>query len=130
MAREEMTQEEEEDRKVHAALSRAEEQLETAIKEQETAVHRILGLAERLYETAPDKDTMLKIEAIMEVCAFQDLTGQRIRKVGRLIKFLRDRKLIEFGDLPQETRAEKPGLTQEQIDALLAAEGAPSKADS
>lgn len=118
-----------EDKKVHAALSRAVQQLETAIREQETAVNRILGLAERLYEVIPNKDLQLKIEAIMEVCAFQDLTGQRIRKVSRLIKYLRDGKLITADQLPHESsaHAEPQGLSQEQIDALLAGDAPAAK---
>ncbi len=119
-----MTQDDE-DKKVHAALSRAVQQLETAIREQEAAVNRILGLAERLYEVIPSRDALLKIEAIMEVCAFQDLTGQRIHKVSRLIKYLRDNRMITSDQLPQEpaAQAEPDGLSQEQIDALLAGGG-------
>ena len=118
-----------EDEKVHAALSRAVQQLETAVQEQETAVNRILGLAERLYEVIPARDSLLKIEAIMEVCAFQDLTGQRIRKVSRLIKYLRDNRMITSDQLPQEpaAQAEPDGLSQEQIDALLAGGGPAAK---
>jgi chemotaxis regulatin CheY-phosphate phosphatase CheZ len=118
-----------EDKRVHAALSRAAQQLETAVQEQETAVNRILGLAERLYEVIPAKDSRLKIEAIMEVCAFQDLTGQRIRKVSRLIKYLRDSRKITADQLPQElaAQADSQGLSQEQIDALLASGGPVAK---
>lgn len=108
--------------KVHAALSRAVQQLENAVKEQETAVNPILGLAERVYDHAPSQGFRLVADAIMEACAFQDVTGQRIRKVARLIRYLRDQKLVSAGDLPQEASAgaqSQGGLTQEQIDRLL-----------
>jgi len=97
------------------------QQLETAVREQETAVDRILALAERLYDKAPDKATKLKVEAIMGACAFQDLTGQRIRKVGRLIRYLQQNKLGSAADLPPEA-PQKPdtgGLSEEQVDRLL-----------
>lgn len=107
--------------KVNAALSRAVHQLETAVREQETAADRILALAERIYDKALDKAARLRVEAIMEACAFQDLTGQRIRKVIRLIRYLQENKLISNADLPQDAprQLDRAGLTQEQVDQLL-----------
>jgi chemotaxis regulatin CheY-phosphate phosphatase CheZ len=107
--------------KVDAALSRAVHQLETAVREQETAADRILALAERIYDKAPDKATRLQVEAIMEACAFQDLTGQRIRKVTRLIRYLQENKLTSTADLPPDapTQPDHDGLTQKQVDQLL-----------
>ena len=109
------------DEKVNAALSRAVHQLETAVREQETAVDRILALAERIYDKALDKADRLQVEAIMEACAFQDLTGQRIRKVTRLIRYLQQNKLTSTADLPQDAlrQPDPAGLTQEQVDQLL-----------
>ena len=107
--------------KVDAALSRAVHQLETAVREQETAADRILALAERIYDKAPDKGTRLQVEAIMEACAFQDLTGQRIRKVTRLIRYLQENKLFSTPDLPRDAprQTDRGGLSQEQVDRLL-----------
>ena len=112
---------EDSDEKVNAALSRAVHQLETAVREQETAADRILALAERIYDKAPDNATRLQVEAIMEACAFQDLTGQRIRKVTRLIRYLQENKLISTADLPQDAprQPDRVSLTQEQVDQLL-----------
>ena len=112
---------EDSDEKVDAALSRAVHQLETAVREQETAADRILALAERIYDKAPDKAARLQVEAIMEACAFQDLTGQRIRKVTRLIRYLQENKLVSTADLPPaDPRQPDPaGLTQAQVDQLL-----------
>ncbi len=112
---------EDSDKKIDAALSRAVHQLETAVLEQETAADRILALAERLYDKAPDKGTMLQVEAIMEACAFQDLTGQRIRKVTRLIRYLQENKLISTADLPPEAprQSDSGSLRQDQVDRLL-----------
>ncbi len=107
--------------KVNAALSRAVHQLETAVREQETAADRILALAERIYDKAPDKAAQLQVEAIMEACAFQDLTGQRIRKVTRLIRYLQENKLVSTADLPRDAsqQPDRAGLTQVQVDQLL-----------
>ena len=107
--------------KVDAALSRAVHQLESAVREQETAANRLLSLAERLYDKAPDKATKLQVEGIMEACAFQDLTGQRIRKVTRLIRYLQENKLFSTADLPRDAprQTDRGGLSQEQVDRLL-----------
>ncbi|KAF0118521.1 MAG: Uncharacterized protein FD149_660 [Rhodospirillaceae bacterium] len=72
-----------------------------------------------------DERTLLKLEAILEACAFQDLTGQRLRKVARLLKFLADTgelstpnasSLVTQDTLPGPTQK---GLTQEEVDRLL-----------
>ena len=106
--------------KVDAALSRAVHQLETAVREQETAADRILSLAERVYDKAPDKATKVQVEGIIEACAFQDLTGQRIRKVVRLIRYLQENILFSTADLPRDAPREADrGLSQEQVDQLL-----------
>ena len=107
-------------KKIDAALSRAVQQLDTAVQEQETAADRILALAEHL-----NKSTLLQVKAIIEACAFQDLTGQRIRKVARLIRYLQENNLISSADLPQDAPQESDGggLTQEQVDQLLSRGG-------
>ncbi len=109
------------DNRVNAALTKAIQQLESAIREQETAANRILGLCEILYDTVQDSVSRLKIEAIMEACAFHDLTAQRIHKVSRLIRYLRDGQLVSDDDLPPPAPApeEQEGLSQEQVDKLL-----------
>ncbi len=106
--------------KVDAALSRAVHQLETAVRDQETAANRILSRAERLYDKAPDKATKLQVEDIMEACAFQDRTGQRIRKVTRLIRYLHENKLFSTADLPRDAprQTDRGGLSQEPVDRL------------
>lgn len=120
------------DPRVTAALVAAVKQLESVVAETESGVNRILGLAELLMERA-DTAAFLKLEGIMEACAFQDLTGQRIRKVERLIEHLKDKAIITLpgssSDLAaaQATRAERDvrhapasqGLSQEEVDRLL-----------
>lgn len=110
------------EKKVFAALSRAVQQLESAVREQETAVNRILGLVEEVRPRLSDRHAQFQADAIMEACAFQDVTGQRIRKVAKLIKYLRDTKAVSADELPKEAEPKpaQQGMTQEQIDRLLA----------
>lgn len=113
------------DKKVHAALTRAAEQLDTAVREQEAGVHRILGLVEQLYAKQPDRASQLKLDAVIEACTFQDTTSQRIGKVSRLIKHLRDHRLVDASDLAPAEAApltQSQGLSQDQINRLLAGE--------
>lgn len=112
--------------KVDAALVAAIRNLEAAVQEQERAVNRILGLAELLMERHPDAATLLRLEGIMEACAFQDLTGQRIRKVNRFLRHLAAHKGLVPPGVDRSAAAQdeqdlnKPkGLTQEEVDRLL-----------
>lgn len=112
--------------KVDAALVAAIRNLEAAVTEQERAVNRILGLAELLMERNPDQSTLLRLEGIMEACAFQDLTGQRIRKVNRFLRHLADNKglvadALTSGQAGADAQdMDKPkGLSQEEVDRLL-----------
>ncbi len=105
-----------EERKVNDALSRALDLLDAALSEQENAVVRILGLAERILDRNPDQNVKVAADAIVEACEFQDLTEQRIRKVRRLVRHIRDHQLVDADHLPPE------GLNQHQIDALLKGE--------
>jgi chemotaxis regulatin CheY-phosphate phosphatase CheZ len=115
------------DEKVFAALSQAYKQLKIAMREQETAANRILGLAERVQANAKDQATALQADGIIEACAFEDITGQRLKKVARLVKHLRDKKLIAISDMPRAHVDKKPAtsLSQSDVDSLLA--GTPFK---
>lgn len=108
------------DKKVYAAMTRAAQQLESAVREQEVAVNRILGLCEVLHSKLSDRGSKLQVEAIIEACAFQDITGQRISKVERLIRYLRDGGLATTYT-PREPAPEvgQGALSQTQIDQLL-----------
>jgi chemotaxis regulatin CheY-phosphate phosphatase CheZ len=110
------------------ALAAAVRQLDAAVAEQERAVTRILGLAELLMDHAPDPATRARVEALMEACGFQDITGQRIQKVSRLLRHVAQHARIPIptprtgqgGSLtsgPAEPGT--GGLTQEQVDKLL-----------
>ncbi len=121
----------ESDPRVVAALGAAVKQIESAIADTERGVDRILGLVELLMERA-DKDSLLKLEGVMEACAFQDLTGQKLRKVERLLDHLKTKTVITVPggvDMAkaQATAAERDvahapaskGLSQEDVDRLL-----------
>lgn len=76
------------------ALPRASEELAAAVRETSVAVNTIIDEAEallanktkvgRAYRAAVQK-AMLRI---LEVCAFEDLTGQRIAKVAHMLEEL------------------------------------------
>ncbi|MGB0684448.1 MAG: hypothetical protein ACPGOV_17225 [Magnetovibrionaceae bacterium] len=118
------------DTRVNAALNRAVSELEAAVQETEKAAERILGIAELMIAHV-DAPSQQRLIAIMEACSFQDLTGQRIRKVGRLIKYLRDTRQVSAAEIagaakaaappppPQPTPPQPEGLTQEEVDRLL-----------
>lgn len=75
-------------------------ELEAVVKSTEEAANRILDAAEKIQALAdggsPRKDDILaQITEIFEASNFQDLTGQRIRKVIKCLKDI-DRVIEEF----------------------------------
>lgn len=122
------------------ALRAAVVQLDAAQQEQERAANRILGLTELLITHAPDDATRLRIEAIMEACAFQDIAGQRLRRVRGLLSRLTTAEAAQAvrvarqpidpapratPDTPPPSAADEGistghgGLSQEEVDRLL-----------
>lgn len=110
-------------------LEASSRQLNSAMTAQEQAAVRILGLVELLMERYGDhRDTMLKLQGIMEACSFHDVAGQRMRRVDKLLRSLaaspdaraelRGPSMTPAAEEMQEA-AKKGGLSQEQIDALL-----------
>lgn len=117
------------DAKLKAALNRAIDELAAAVEETERATQKILGVSELLIDHV-DGPNWHRVMAIMEACSFQDLTGQRIDKVSRLLKYLRDSKQMTSGVRPAAAPPPPPpkpkveekapeGLSQEEVDKLL-----------
>ncbi len=146
-----------EDDRIKAATN----QLDEIVLATETATHDILQAAENLgkfvdhvaarypsdHETlSMAEDAAKEVITIMEACSFQDITGQRIQKVVKTMRFIQDRIVsmigiwgVEaFADLPvpedtvgddgagegEEALLNGPqvgneGLSQEDIDALF-----------
>jgi len=112
-------------------------ELEAVVHTTETAANQIMEAAEAISEcvraSMPDKAAMAaisaKIDAIFEACAFQDLTGQRVRRAIEHLQHV-DNALTGLmnptGHVPMDPP--KPtvdslgaDLPQGEIDALFAA---------
>lgn len=109
---------------VDAALVAAIRQLEQAVAEQERAANRILGLAELLVDRQPEETDRLRVEGIMEACGFQDLSGQRLRKVKNLLRHLAHELDVTIAPPPPDTPStpggkSRSGLSQDEVDRLL-----------
>jgi hypothetical protein len=121
------------DGRVYAALTKAMEQIDSSIKEQEKAANRILGMAELVYKKTPSQSVRLQIDAIMEACSFHDLSSQQLKKALRIISYLRDQGMMKDGDLPESiappSSEESQGLSQDQINKLLQGGDALTKTD-
>lgn len=123
-------------------LPRAGMELDAVVKETEEATHSIMAAAESLMawqgnvaDLAPAiEQACLKI---YEACAFQDITGQRVRKVVGTIHHIEERleKLVQLlGPEMGETRDDRPtgdkallngpqlagqGINQAEVDAMM-----------
>lgn len=123
-------------------LPRAGMELDAVVKETEEATHTIMAAAEGLMgwqgnvaDLAPAiEQACLKI---YEACAFQDITGQRVRKVVGTIHHIEERleRLVQLlGPEVGEMREEKPtgdkallngpqlagqGIDQATVDAMM-----------
>ncbi len=134
----------------------ASSELDAIVASTESATERILNANEQIEQLvreianfhADDQDVTERSEAIanhiidvMEACNFQDITGQRIQKVVKTLRFIEERILAlisiwgveAFTDLPIPDQKEgmdedtalmngpqiSGGITQDEIDALF-----------
>lgn len=84
-------------------LPRAGQELDAIVKETENATNAIMGAAEAIMAAdAGDPAGQAAIQAeclkIFEACSFQDITGQRIRKVVDTLTHIEDR-LLKLRDI-------------------------------
>src|SRR5688500_4144208 len=117
----------------------AMEELDSIVQTTESATSRILTAAEQVQEIAWTMRESGSVEALCDeldarateiytACSFQDLTGQRTRKVIQLLRYLEDRintVLNAGGKLaPPSTPASEPSFTssslvQAGVDAVM-----------
>ncbi len=88
-------------------VSDASEELMAVVKTTEEATNRILDAAEGIQSSLADvdpEDARERINTasmeIIEACNFQDLTGQRLRKVIDTISYIEDRLRQLLGEAP------------------------------
>jgi chemotaxis protein CheZ len=123
-----------------AATRNTGDELETVVQSTEEAANRIMAAAEKIAAAldtrAPKTAVREQLNAIFEACAFQDLTGQRVRRVLDQLRSL-DRMLQELVEhshrpgehgpdqrepirLTLEIDGQGPDLAQHEIDQLMA----------
>jgi chemotaxis protein CheZ len=124
----------------------ASQELDAVVRDTERATETIMAEGERLMEMQPTDLTVYKAEVdaamlrMFEACSFQDLTGQRIKKVITTLRHIEDRVSRFAGALgvtdgaSKETAEEArnrelllngpamngPATSQDDIDALFA----------
>ena len=135
----------------------ASNQMDSIVNATETATHTILGASEmvedvikRMVAIDPENGDLLALSEeagghlirVMEACGFQDITGQRVTKVVKTLRFIEDRVasiigiwgVDAFADIAVESEEEKlegeaallqgpqdvgQGISQSDIDALF-----------
>lgn len=124
----------------------ASQELDAVVRDTERATETIMSEGERLMETQPTDLTAYKADVaaavlrIFEACSFQDITGQRIKKVITTLRHIEDRVFRFAGALgvqngaAVETQDEKrnrelilngpgkdgPATSQDDINAMFA----------
>jgi len=111
-------------------IDSATTQLDAVVQATELATNTILNnveeietIAVRFYENAKDdedrelaEDIKLHVIRIMEACNFQDITGQRITKVVRTMKFV-DERIGRMLEIWGEEIAKETGPDEQQNEA-------------
>jgi len=113
-------------------------ELETVVQTTEAAANQIMEAAEAISDcvrtSLPDGDASSaingRIDAIFEACAFQDLTGQRVRRAIEHLKHVESTltgMLASPGEAPPVFQPQAPTVqsngadqTQDAIDAMFA----------
>jgi hypothetical protein len=105
-------------------LCGAGEQLGAVSRDTEAATHTIMSAAESILAAAPSAQIAEQIVKIFEACAFQDLTGQRVRRVAEALAEI-DQRLARFADAmgiaAAAGRPAAPGVSQSDVDLILGA---------
>jgi chemotaxis protein CheZ len=115
-----------------AELHRATDELDAVVADTESATESILSAAERIDAVAAklasrsEGDTRVALDSlrsdailIFESCNFQDITGQRIRKVVSLMQYIEER-IKSMGEIWQELGAINTEVDEmDEDDALL-----------
>ncbi|MBM3570558.1 MAG: hypothetical protein FJX46_17600 [Alphaproteobacteria bacterium] len=120
------------------ALMRSLDELDTAQEELKIAADTILSIAEKLMAEESDAGRTSELTRLMEICSFNDLVGQRLTQVRELMNFLfsnadrlfhdadhdrftrLDSLVVARGPATLQDKADRSGLGQGEIDALLA----------
>src|SRR4051812_11552188 len=113
----------------------ATEELDSIVQTTESATSRILAAAEQVQEIAWTMRESGSIEALCDeldtqateiytACSFQDLTGQRTRKVIQVLRYLEERinamVTAREKEAAEEAAAEEPSsLMQADVDAMM-----------
>ena len=122
----------------HGKFGEASEELDSVVQATETATSDILACAERIQEIAwtlreqgLDAEVCDLLDAkateVYTACSFQDLTGQRTRKVIGVLRYLEDRinAMIEIWGLDGTLAAE--AAEQRAVDASKALLNGPAR---
>ena len=110
-----------------SAVVEATMELDAVVKSTEVATNKILDAAENIQNlvgNCSDKELADKVSGdvckIFEACNFQDLTGQRIKKVTATLNYIEETVgslLRSFGDMPEkDTRKDADLMTGPQMD--------------
>jgi hypothetical protein len=116
----------------------ATEELDSIVQTTENATARILAAAEQVQEIAWTMRETGSVEALCDeldaratdiytACSFQDLTGQRTRKVIQVLRYLEDRLKALVGGQERAPAREEAGasnLLQAGVDAVMRADAA------
>ena len=112
-------------------------ELEAVVQTTEAAANQIMEAAEAISDcvrkSVPDRETMAainnKIDAIFEACAFQDLTGQRVRRAIEHLQHVGSTltgMMAPAGQAPPVFQPQAPTVvsngadqTQDDIDAMF-----------
>lgn len=101
----------------------AQDELDAVVSETETAANTIMGATERIeclvdnLDEATREQVTEQVMNIYQACSFQDVTGQRIIKVGKTLKdieFVADSTLGSLGDEGAHARIEAALLDRGQ----------------
>lgn len=129
-------------------LPHAGKELDTIVKETESATNEIMAATEEIM--AADASNLESYKAlvdsscmrIFEACSFQDITGQRIRKVVKTLSYIEDRleglMRIMGPEVPDAAPEDQPlgdarllhgpqlhgqGIRQDEVDAMFSGDG-------
>ena len=124
----------------HVYIPDATDELDAIVRMTETATTTILEMVESIEDTIVDmppeiaEKTNIAVTKIYEACNFQDITGQRVKKIVEALQYINEKveklaKIVGYSEDAESETTKAPASDDDLLNGPQLPENAKSQAD-